>query len=741
MTRFSAGRFRAGHARRAGGPHALFETLEPRRLLAVPYGFTSFADLFDLAGESPTGVIGASPSLDFVFTDLNARLALIDGVETPFASIPGVGPDGAVVGVNEAGLIVGAIIIEGTGLGQDAYGDLFIVESGVRTMLSDAITTVVGGGGAAPDAFTFVEVGEDGSILLDGGGDAWLLEGGTLTFLFDGRPIDMNARGDVVGALAGGAAPVPVFRTADGALTELTSLLSATAINDDGTIGGTIATDTQVNGASVNTPVLLRDGRIVPLQPSRLPDGSFPGEADWRFFGLSDQEHAVVRLEVADGAVEVSEYYILAADGTLAPAMDVTFGAGAEGPGIAVNPFAGTGGAVGLGDGRFLTPSGFIHPLDAPLPWTAADGSTVHPAEKGGPPVIAAQGELGDMLVIRNVDGEWLGSKMQLGGQETPLDDVLTYVDPKDGRTYVFALVDGGVRWGRLRHDRAATLGALTASPPPTEIVDHATVFISADGRVHLAGTDANGDLIIFYQNNSATPSAPANWSYNNLTEEHLEVQGLPFARVASNLTAYIAPWGASHIAYLDDAGSVQVVWWAPGQTLWTTTNLSDAAEATPLQGSLTSYVTSWGGLNVAGTDTDGNLVALWWVPGFGGDWAFDRLAGDDAAKLDPAGITSWVTPWGAMNIAGIDRDTGDVTAYWWTPATNVWSVEAIDLLEQPADLAPAGRLTSAFTDGDTQNIFARDGTSGQIIRLFWTLGDGGEWTFESISTATALSV
>ena len=42
---------------------------------------------------------------------------------------------------------------------------------------------------------------------------------------------------------------------------------------------------------------------------------------------------------------------------------------------------------------------------------------------------------------------------------------------------------------------------------------------------------------------------------------------------------------------------------------------------------------------------------------------------------------------------------------------------------------------------GDTQNLFARDETTGEIIRLFWTLGDGGQWTFESISDAAVLSV
>lgn len=740
MKPLQAGRDRALRSGDSGNG-ALFEPLEPRQLLAVPYGFTSFADLFDLGSDAPTGVIGASPSLDFVFTDLNSRIALINGVETPFASIPGVGPDGAVVGVNEAGLIVGAIIEEGSGLGQDTYGDLFIVEDGVRTMLSDAITSVVGGGGVAPDSFTLVEVGEDDSLLLYGGGDAWLLDEGVLTFLFDGRPIDMNANRDVVGELRVEGDPVvPVLRAADGTLAELTSLLSATAINDDGTIGGTIAGDTSVHGASVNTPVLLRDGQTVQLQPSRLPNGFFPGQAEWIFFGLDDQGSAAVRLEVSSGSVEVSEYYILAADGTLAPATDVTFGADAESPGIDVNQFAGTGRAVGLGGGRFLTPGGVIEPLDPPLPWTGEDGAPVHPAQGGGP-TVAAQGELGDVLVIRNVGGQWLGSKMLRGAESAPLDDVLTYVDPKDGQTYVFALVDGRVAWGRLRQDREATLGSLTVSPPPTDIVDHATVFIAADGRVHLAGVDQNGDLIIFYQNNSAAPGAPANWSYNNLTEQHLEAQGLTFAPVASDLTAYVAPWGASHIAYLDPAGNVQVVWWAPGTTYWTTTNLTDAADATPLQGRITSYVTAWGGLNVAGTDLDGNLVALWWVPSFGGDWAFDRLAGDDAAKLDPASITSYVTPWGGLNIAGLDRDTGAATAYWWAPATNVWTVETISIMGEPADFAVDGALTSVVSGGDTQNLFAREETTGEIVRLFWSIGDGSQWTYESISDAAVLSV
>src|SRR5262249_10911894 len=136
-----------------------------------------------------------------------------------------------------------------------------------------------------------------------------------------------------------------------------------------------------------------------------------------------------------------------------------------------------------------------------------------------------------------------------------------------------------------------------------TQIVDHATVFATLDRRVHLAGTDASGDLVIYFQQSA---DIPTQFTYDNLTTAHIEEYGDTFVPVASNLVALVAPWGASHLFYLDQRGAVISVWIAPGMEHWVSTNISNSLQqghiddnpGLRLGGQITAYATPWGGLN-----------------------------------------------------------------------------------------------------------------------------------------------
>jgi hypothetical protein len=164
----------------------------------------------------------------------------------------------------------------------------------------------------------------------------------------------------------------------------------------------------------------------------------------------------------------------------------------------------------------------------------------------------------------------------------------------------------------------------------------------------------------------------------------------------------------------------------------WSNANLSAAAGAGPLVGQITSFCTAWGTQHVNGVDANGGVVAIWWAPGFGGAWREDTLVADGVA-LDPSSLTSCVTPWGGLNIAGRDAGTNRVVVYWWSPESNAWTDEHLAFREDAASPALRGRLSSDVSSEGTISLGAI-GASNEIYRFSWRPGDGGVWTLEGLS-------
>jgi hypothetical protein len=277
-------------------------------------------------------------------------------------------------------------------------------------------------------------------------------------------------------------------------------------------------------------------------------------------------------------------------------------------------------------------------------------------------------------------------------------------------------------------------------APGAMSIVSSPTVITTADGRIVFAGADASGDLVIYYHTSPIDPANPlaVSWGFGNLTDDHITARGQEFTPVASNLTGLSTPWGTDHLAYLDADGEVHVVWWAPGDPLWRTDQLSRAEESGALSGKVTSFTTSWRALHINAFDADGEVVAVWWAPGHGGDWRTDHLAAPGDAKLDPATVSSFSTPWNALNIVGLDAQTGAPTVYWWAPATQRWSVEPIQLEgAPPQDLSLTGSVAAAISPDGTQNLFARR-DNGTAMRLHWSVGGGTMWGHQDLTRMIA---
>lgn len=310
------------------------------------------------------------------------------------------------------------------------------------------------------------------------------------------------------------------------------------------------------------------------------------------------------------------------------------------------------------------------------------------------------------------------------------------WTDPRDGLTYAATTTDAGLYlfvrsaggvWAAI--DLAEIEGA-----EPIEAT--LTRFTSTDGVVTLAGFTVSGRLVAFTRA-SSTGDQGADWAFTDISAQ----TGSPIDGLSS-LTSYVTAWNQWSIVGLDADGAIQNFWFIPGvHTAWNINNLSEITGAPALSGGLSPILTSWQGINLTALDADGNLLVTWWVPSFEGEWVSDDLTeiADGPAFADGA-MTSYYTSWDGMNYAGIDEE-GRLVVYWWVPATNAWAASPLAEIEtEPGTGDRAGPIRldgSAAADG-TLAVFLIDGLSN-AQRVWWQPGQGATWTIDSLSEAPSI--
>lgn len=245
------------------------------------------------------------------------------------------------------------------------------------------------------------------------------------------------------------------------------------------------------------------------------------------------------------------------------------------------------------------------------------------------------------------------------------------------------------------------------------------TPFIR-DGLVHLAVTDENHHLWLF-QGNTATSA----WIVVDLTAL-IDAPGL-----TGDLTTYQPSWGAIHIAGLDARGHAINYWFAPGQTSWQFSDLTDLFDGPLMSGGLTGYVTGWDGLNLAGLNSAGEVIVYWWAPGLQ-DWETLNMTTLFSGPVLSGQLDAYVTPWGGLNIAGITSG-GEVYTYWWAPGLGgEWQVA--NITDAAGGPVVAAGVEVAVSDDGGLNIFSMTSDS-QVHLLRWTPATPA-WSHTNISSA-----
>jgi uncharacterized protein YkwD len=320
-----------------------------------------------------------------------------------------------------------------------------------------------------------------------------------------------------------------------------------------------------------------------------------------------------------------------------------------------------------------------------------------------------------------------------LAGSPNLTGQIETWTDPRDRLTYAAATSADGL----LLFQRSAQ-GLWTFRNLNDEIDDAGllvgdiTVFSSRNQRVFIAGLDAGGEVLLFNQS-GPTDEEGYVWTSRNLSDTDLAAQGMQTPEYTGRLISFVTTWNALNIAGLDTSGDIQAIWIAGDMDQWRVSNLSDSTGAPTLAGGLTAYLTSWSAINLVGTDVFGNVSATWWVPSFGAKWETSDLTSILAGpQLQASSMTSFVTPWGATNIAGIDGD-GELVVYWWAPGAG-WSITTLsDAVANP--VLPTGELRglTASSTGTINILGASE--EGDVLRYWWQ--PGGAWAMQNLTELT----
>lgn len=333
-----------------------------------------------------------------------------------------------------------------------------------------------------------------------------------------------------------------------------------------------------------------------------------------------------------------------------------------------------------------------------------------------------------------NSNGTWTFEDLHsMTGSPALTGDLVSWVDPTDGLTYAAGPSASGLLLFVRNANGSWAFGNLTTAVYGSAIItSEITVFTDLDNVVHIAGLKSGGDLVMFTRNGHSTANGRA-WTFTNIAQDHLRAQSLAMPALVGPIISYVTDWNGLNIAGLDSSGNIQSIWWAPGMDLWRTDNLSAITGASPIAGGLTCYLTSWGGINLAGVDASGDVTVSWWVPSFGGNWINTNLTDQfGGPSMVGVSISSYVTPWGGLNIAGRDTN-GKLSVYWWAPSMTDWETANLTDVIGTA-LLPTGAIRGVTTpSGRIVLLGAND--DGHVLRYWWS--PDAAWQAEDVTLAS----
>lgn len=326
----------------------------------------------------------------------------------------------------------------------------------------------------------------------------------------------------------------------------------------------------------------------------------------------------------------------------------------------------------------------------------------------------------------------------------------------------------------------------------PLEVIDGGVAQATslADGTHLTAARNANGELIVFIESNSAwsvlrmsdqnaapdvtgdpiiwtdpndglayvaAPSADGlllfrrgsdgQWSFRDIAGQTGSRADAPTGTLGYFVTrprtgsplVYIAGVnsGGEIVAYSQNSASS-----AGQQASWSFYNISDdltsQGMSTPSFSKMTTYVTAWNQWTLAGLDSAGNVQGVWVNVATFTTWRVDNLSAITGADPLTGELDVTLTTWGGIRFAGANA-SGRLVATWWNPSLGPGSWRQTDLSASvPGNEAPAlngGQLTAWFTPTDRISYAGYD-NNGDLVSFYWQPGDGASWSSDNLTSS-----
>lgn len=344
--------------------------------------------------------------------------------------------------------------------------------------------------------------------------------------------------------------------------------------------------------------------------------------------------------------------------------------------------------------------------------------------------VAAGVNREGDLIAFTrgSPDGPW---ERHVLAEEAGVLALDVFDDPRTGRLTIAASTYDGLK---LFASVPSGWIERTIDDSAGRITRLMQAFQFADGRVGLVGMGVSPSLgfaegIMLYE------QVGAEWQFTNITLDLL-VHRQPTAAF-EEFTVYVAPWNAVHLTGRSSTGELVTVWHADHGEHWIATPIgAEVPEANQLS-NLSAFVAPWGGLHVAGVTPEGHVGVLWWSPELTETgWEYtDLTAGINGPHFKQAHIAANVTGWGGLNIYGVNTD-GDLTAYWWVPGAQ-WVAETLALNPGETALVSPARILDAIFEPNRDGMrITAASADGDAIIYTWQPAQGSDWLYENLTAS-----
>lgn len=251
-----------------------------------------------------------------------------------------------------------------------------------------------------------------------------------------------------------------------------------------------------------------------------------------------------------------------------------------------------------------------------------------------------------------------------------------------------------------------------------------AAIWTDPRDQIQYAAAATGDGLLLLYRTDDG-------WSFRNLSNE------LALADTWRALTQFTGSTGVPHLAAIGDADRIVLLTAneSAGTGVWDVADLSaglaSQGMSSPLLESMTGFATPWGALTLAGIDRDGSVRAVWINPSRFSMWRSDNLSAIAGTPAATGQLSVMATAWGAIHLTAVSPG-GRMISTWWAPGFGGrWLWSDLSTAASAPELRPGVVVGIESPWGAIH--YAGVSTGGEIVAFWWSR-DTPRWRAAPIS-------